>query len=91
MIVTTSFGDFPADVLERVGAKAPAPDSFVRDLLDLDASMVARVIREQPTDLLDPPRSAHDVVDALKDGGLGGNVTTALRTLLDGEPEGQEQ
>ena len=85
-IVTANLGDFPSAVLERVGIKAQGPDGFVRYLIDVDANLVARVIREQAADLLDPPRSAYDVVDALQEAGLG-DVTAELRALLGEDPD----
>lgn len=59
-------------------------------MIDLDASLVGRVIRERAADLQDPPQSAHDVVDALKAAGLG-DATAELRTLLGRGADGKER
>jgi hypothetical protein len=89
-IITANLADFPPAALEPFGIRAQGPDSFVRDLIELDADLVVQVIREQAADLQDPPRSAHDVVDALEAAGLG-DVTEELRTLLGREPDDKER
>ncbi len=89
-IITANLRDFPPAALEPFDIRAQGPDSFVRDLIRLDASLVGQVIREQAADLQDPPRSAHDVVDALKAAGLG-DVTAELRTLLGREADAKER
>lgn len=89
-IITANLGDFPPAALEPFDIKAQGPDSFVRDLIDLDADLVGRVIREQAADLQDPPRSAHHVVDALTATGLE-EVTAELHALLGREPDDEER
>jgi hypothetical protein len=70
VIVTSNLKDFPKPVLARYGMEAQSPDDFVRDLIDLDAVTVARVVREQVAALKDPPKTTAEVLGSLRQQGL---------------------
>jgi predicted nucleic acid-binding protein len=70
VIVTFNLRDFPVAVLEPLGLAAVHPDAFVTELWASDADTVFDVLRQQATDLRNPPRTVADVVDALERCGL---------------------
>ena len=81
VIVTLNLKDFPESVLRRYGMEAQHPDDFVRDLIDLDGAMVAKVIRNQAARLKNPPKTPAEVLESLHQNGLTVSVAM-LKDIL---------
>ena len=67
MIVTKNLKDFPAAVLTPLGIEALHPDTFVRRLFDDNPDAVLAAARSHRADLMNPPRSPAEYLDALTD------------------------
>ncbi|MDX2088300.1 MAG: PIN domain-containing protein [Kofleriaceae bacterium] len=80
-IVTFNLKDFPASALSPWNIEAKHPDEFVLDLLDLDADVVADVVRTQVAALRSPPRSVDELLGTLRANGLP-RAVEALRERL---------
>lgn len=70
VIVTFNLKDFPEAALRPFDVAARHPDEFVCDLLDLDAAAVAGAVRAQRASLKNPPRTAADLLQTLRENGL---------------------
>jgi hypothetical protein len=81
VIVTFNLKDFPAEVLKQYDIEAQHPDAFVRDVIDLNAGQVARVIHEQAAELKNPPHTPAELLERLHRQGLPLSVAR-LRELL---------
>lgn len=64
-IVTANLRDFPAASLEPYGIVALSPDEFLCRLLDANPEVMPQIIREQAADLVNPRRTATDVLATL--------------------------
>lgn len=84
VIVTFNLADFPAAALAPYDIEAKHPDDFLLESLDLAPAALTRCLVEQAGDLRDPPRSAGEVLDTLRDLGLVRTVVR-FRELLGGE------
>jgi hypothetical protein len=62
VIVTRNLRDFPAEILDPYGIEAQHPDEFVRHLIDLAPVIVADMVREQQTRLVNPPVAIPDLL-----------------------------
>lgn len=78
VIVTFNLKDFPDDALRSFAITAQHPDDFVCDLIDLDGAAV----RAQRASLKNPPRTAPDLLQTLRDNGLV-HATDLLTRHLD--------
>lgn len=81
VIVTANLRDFPEEALEPFDIEARSPDDFVRNLIDLDPSVMARILRQQTGDLQAPPTSVDDVIRALEQAGLRDSAPVLGRLL----------
>ncbi|WP_439630703.1 PIN domain-containing protein [Gemmata sp.] len=81
VIVTFNLKDFPDDALRPFGVSVQHPDEFVCDLIDLDSGAVAAAVRAQRASLKNPPRSAADLLQTLRDNGLVRTVDRLTRHL----------
>jgi PIN domain-containing protein len=70
VIVTFNLGDFPDDVLKRLGIEAQHPDSFVMHLIDLDRGAIEAVIEAMSANRKDPPMTYDEILDTLHVRGL---------------------
>jgi hypothetical protein len=81
-IVTFNLRDFPEPVLRAYGVKAIHPDSFVEHLLDLNSEAVIDAVRRIRRRLVNPPRSAEDMIANYETHGLAVSASI-LRTRID--------
>lgn len=65
IIVTFNLTDFPSEVLAPLDLEAQHPDSFVRDLIELDRDAVVAVIHDMAATRSRPPMTYDDVLDVL--------------------------
>ncbi|MBD8505067.1 PIN domain-containing protein [Hoyosella sp. G463] len=79
-VVTANLKDFPADALAPFGIEALHPDDFLQDLLDLDAALVLRCLRDQQEECRKPAFSLSQLLDALARAvpGFANQATQAL-------------
>jgi hypothetical protein len=82
VIVTRNLRDFPAEALGRYDIEAQHPDEFVRHLLDLAPVVVVDAVREQQSDLTNPPVSMTELLALFERIGLAETVVE-LRRLLE--------
>jgi cytosine/adenosine deaminase-related metal-dependent hydrolase len=82
MIVTYNLRDFPAQTLKAYKIEAVHPDTFVSRLLDRDAARVVAAVRTQRQNMLNPPYTAEQLLDALERQGLPQTVSR-LRPFAD--------
>jgi hypothetical protein len=61
-IVTFNLRDFPNSTLAPYGIRAIHPDAFVEHLLDLNPEAVCDAIRRIRRRLVNPPRSAEEII-----------------------------
>lgn len=66
VIVTFNLSDFPPAALAPFGVAAQHPDAFVRHLIDVDADVVAQVVRGQHASLRRPPVTMEHLLDVLE-------------------------
>jgi hypothetical protein len=69
-IVTFNLRDFPERALSSYGIRAIHPDEFVEHLLDLNAEAVCEAVRRIRRRLVNPPRSAEDMIKNYERQGL---------------------
>lgn len=69
-IVTFNLRDFPEHALRPYGIRAIHPDEFVEHLLDLNAEVVCEAVRRIRRRLINPPRSAEDIIQNYERHGL---------------------
>jgi predicted nucleic acid-binding protein len=83
-IITFNLSDFPSKILEPLGVEAIHPDTFVMQLLTLDALRVVQAIRTTRTRLRNPPREADEHLESLERQGVVRSVAqlTPYRDLL---------
>jgi predicted nucleic acid-binding protein len=65
LIVTKNLGDFPAARLAPYGIEARHPDTFVRNLLELDEESALAAVAEHRASLQNPPKSPDEYLDTL--------------------------
>ncbi len=70
VIVTCNTKDFPAKSLAKYDLEAQHPDSFVTNLITLDAQKCRQALAAQVKSLKAPPRSKEEVLEILKQCGL---------------------
>ena len=70
VIVTFNLKDFPKTALDPYNIEAKHPDDFVLNQIDLVPGTIVKVVIEQAGNLRNPPRTALDVLDTLRDNGL---------------------
>jgi predicted nucleic acid-binding protein len=80
-IITHNLKDFPHDKLQTYGIEAVPPDEFILDLLDLAPGAVLRVLHEQQSSLMNPPRTLEQLLDTLENNGLVRSVAEAREML----------
>lgn len=73
-IITFNLKDFPLEVLASFDNEAKHPDDFVHDTLGLAEGAVLEVLTKQVERLKNPPQSLADVLDTLRNAGLGQSV-----------------
>ena len=81
VIVTLNLVDFPASILSNYRVEAQHPDDFVKSLIDLDATRVAKAAERQRLMLRRPPKSREEYLETLLDQGLPKTVAV-LRELM---------
>jgi hypothetical protein len=69
-IVTFNLKHFPASALRPYGICAIHPDEFLEHLLDLNAEVVCEAVRSIRRRLVNPPRSAEDMLASYERNGL---------------------
>ena len=69
-IVTFNVRDFPDPVLRPYGIRAIHPDEFVQHLLDLNREAVCQAVRRIRRRLVNPPRSADEMIQIYERNGL---------------------
>jgi hypothetical protein len=69
-IVTTNLRDFPDAALSGFGLQAIHPDAFIRGLFDRDSNAVIDAMRRLRLSFRNPPRSAPELLAAMKARGL---------------------
>jgi predicted nucleic acid-binding protein len=65
VIVTHNLRDFPEAALAPYNIQAQSPDRFLIDLFDLAPEVITQVIRDQASDLRNPPQTVTRVLDRL--------------------------
>jgi predicted nucleic acid-binding protein len=78
-IVTFNVRDFPERALRPYGIRAIHPDEFVEHLLGLNAEAVCEAVRRIRRRLVNPPRSAEDMIQNYERHGLAVSASI-LRT-----------
>lgn len=78
VVVTANLRHFPAAALRQWGLDAVAPDAFVHDLVEADASRVHEAVRRMAASWTRTPASSDEVLDRLERDGLSRSVA-ALR------------
>jgi hypothetical protein len=81
VIVTYNLRDFPGPALARLGITSQHPDTFLRHLVDLRPTVMARIARQIIADLRNPPVSVEQFLASLERQALP-ETTAALRELL---------
>lgn len=81
-IVTKNLRDFPEKALKQHGVEALAPDAFVIQAMAQNRDAVVRVLREQRSDLKNPPVSVERFLDVMERQGLP-RAVNKLRALAD--------
>jgi predicted nucleic acid-binding protein len=81
VIVTFNLSDFPPAILRRYGIEAQHPDDFVTHLLDLDAARVYAAVRNQRLTLTNPPRTAEELLETLRQQQLVQTVAQLSRAI----------
>lgn len=79
MIVTANLRDFPLDYVSQFGIDVQHPDVFVEYLIDLHPELVCEIVKEQQSDMRNPPKSMSELLHALERSGLERSVAL-LRT-----------
>lgn len=69
-IVTFNLKHFPGAALRPYGICAIHPDEFVEHLLDLNAEIVCEAVRRIRRRLINPPRSAEEMIGSYERNGL---------------------
>lgn len=82
VIVTLNLKDFPQDMLAPYGIEAQHPDTFISGLLDRDEETVWDAVRQQRSNLKNPPIPAQKLLDILERQGLQMTVAR-LRRYVD--------
>lgn len=82
LIVTENLRDFPEKVLKQYGVEAVGPDMFALQALALDRGAVLRVLREQRSELKEPPAPVEDFLNIMRRQGLPRTVNM-LRLLAE--------
>lgn len=69
-IVTFNLKDFPSGELSKYDVEAISPDEFIQNQLDLNFSLVCRVVKRHRESLRNPPKSIAQYLDTLENCGL---------------------
>lgn len=88
LIVTFNLKDFPKKALDHYDLEAQHPDDFVRNVVDLDVSRVARVVREQARALKNPPMTSAELLERLLRHGLAQSVAALRPHVADDDDAG---
>jgi predicted nucleic acid-binding protein len=80
-IITFNIRDFPQETLGNYGIQAVHPDVFVEHLLDLNSEAVCEAIRKIRQRLVNPPRTAEDMIAKYESQGLA-VAASILRTRV---------
>ena len=70
VIVTFNLADFPALAMQPHGIMAQHPDDFIRSQLDSAPEAVLLAVREQRAGLINPRKTAAELLDTLEKQGL---------------------
>jgi predicted nucleic acid-binding protein len=82
VIVTFNLKDFPAEPLARFDIQAVHPDDFLVGLLDVAPGLVCTALKRQRASLLNPPKTADELLSTLESQGLTQSVNH-LRQFVD--------
>ena len=74
VIVTNNLKHFPEKTTSIYNIKALSPDNFISKLIDEDTSLVCEAIKQQRSQLRNPPKSVQEILKTLHKQGL--TVTT---------------
>ncbi len=69
-IVTFNLKHFPKETLRPYGVCAIHPDAFIEHLLDLNAEVVCEAVRRIRRRLVNPPRTAEEIIESYERNGL---------------------
>jgi len=81
VIVTYNLSDFPAEALEPYGIRAEHPDAFVVGLLETAPEKVIAAVRDQRTNLKNPPVNAEGLLVTLEKQRLNQTVARLQESL----------
>lgn len=82
-IVTFNLKHFPPTACLPHGVRAIHPDDFLLDLLQIEPSVVTRVVLDQAAALRKPPVTAHELLDKLESASPGvPNFVAAMRSRV---------
>ena len=70
VIITNNLKHFPEQVTSTYNIKALSPDKFICKLIDEDAGLVCQAIKEQRSQLRNPPKSVQELLETLYKQGL---------------------
>ena len=74
IVITSNLKHFPEKTTSIYNIKALSPDSFISKLIDENAVLVCKAIKQQRSQLRNPPKSVQDLLKTLYKQGL--TVTT---------------
>lgn len=66
VIVTQNLRDFPSDDLSPFDIEAQSPDDFLIHLFHIAPETMIKIIKDQASDLRDPPQTAPQLLNTLK-------------------------
>ena len=69
-IVTFNLKDFPSCELSKYDIQAISPDEFIQNQLDLNFSLVCKVVKRHRESLKNPPKSIAQYLDTIESCGL---------------------
>lgn len=70
VIVTFNLKDFPPDYIKSYDIEVQHPDSFITNLISLNKEKAYQAIKNQVSNLKNPPRSIEEVMGTLENCGL---------------------
>jgi len=81
-IITSNLKDFPKHVVGKYGVEAIPPDEFILELINTNQVFVINAFKRQVSMLVNPPKTAIEVLSALERCGLT-STSKRLRELVE--------
>lgn len=81
VVVTFNLSDFPEEALASLGIEAVHPNDFLQTLLAIDEPAVLGALEQQAADLVDPPWTLDELLEALKRAAPG--FVSAVRAAIE--------